>query len=51
VREMVLPRIERHGPMAAWIIDDTGLPKKGRLCVPKTLFELMDVMESPKLAE
>src|SRR3984885_8468247 len=30
VREMVLPRIERHGALAAWIIDDTGLPKKGR---------------------
>jgi len=30
VREMVLPEIERHGPIAAWIIDDTGLPKKGR---------------------
>src|SRR5450759_3013358 len=30
VREMVLPRIERHGPIAAWIIDDTGFPKKGR---------------------
>ncbi len=30
VREMVLPQIERHGPIEAWIIDDTGLPKKGR---------------------
>src|SRR5262245_58813324 len=30
VRELVLPEIERHGPIAAWIIDDTGLPKKGR---------------------
>jgi SRSO17 transposase len=29
-REMVLPEIERHGPIEAWIIDDTGLPKKGR---------------------
>src|ERR1700726_732582 len=29
VREMVLPQIERHGPIEAWIIDDTGLPKKG----------------------
>ena len=27
---MVLPEIERHGPIEAWIIDDTGLPKKGR---------------------
>ena len=30
VREKVLPEIERHGPIEAWIIDDTGLPKKGR---------------------
>ena len=30
VREMVLPKIERHGPIEAWIIDDTGFPKKGR---------------------
>ena len=29
VREMVLPRIERHGAIEAWIIDDTGFPKKG----------------------
>ena len=27
---MVLPEIERHGPIEAWIIDDTGFPKKGR---------------------
>ena len=30
VREMVLPAIERHGPVEAWIIDRTGFPKKGR---------------------
>lgn len=30
VREMVLPEIERHGAIEAWIIDDTGFPKKGR---------------------
>ena len=29
VRAQVLPAIERHGPIRAWIIDDTGLPKKG----------------------
>ena len=29
VREMVLPTIERHGPIVAWIIDDTGFPKQG----------------------
>jgi len=30
VREMVLPQIERHGAISAWIIDDTGFPKQGR---------------------
>jgi SRSO17 transposase len=30
VCEMVLPRIERHGPIEAWIIDDTSFPKQGR---------------------
>ena len=30
IREMVLPWIERHGPIEAWIIDDTGFPKQGR---------------------
>jgi SRSO17 transposase len=30
VREMVLPALSRHGPIEAWIIDDTGFPKQGR---------------------
>src|SRR5215210_4734910 len=30
VRALVLPTIERTGPIEAWIIDDTGFPKKGR---------------------
>jgi SRSO17 transposase len=30
VSEMVLPEVERHGPIEAWIIDDTGFPKQGR---------------------
>src|ERR1700688_2454159 len=29
VGEMVLPKIEHHGAIEAWIIDDTGFPKKG----------------------
>src|ERR1700730_9901624 len=29
VREMVLPAMERHGPIEAWIIDDTAFPKQG----------------------
>lgn len=30
VYELVLPAIERAGPIEAWIIDDTGFPKKGK---------------------
>ena len=30
VRAGVLPVIERHGPVNAWIVDDTGMPKQGR---------------------
>src|SRR5918993_4136795 len=30
VRDMVLPAIQAQGPIRAWIIDDTGMPKKGR---------------------
>jgi SRSO17 transposase len=29
-RETVLAALERHGPVAAWVVDDTGMPKKGR---------------------
>src|ERR1700687_1437195 len=29
VREMVVPAIERHGRIEAWIIDDTAFPKQG----------------------
>jgi len=29
-RETVLAALERHGPLAAWVVDDTGMPKKGR---------------------
>src|SRR3954453_16241575 len=30
VRSEVLPLIEGQGPIQAWIVDDTGFPKKGR---------------------
>jgi SRSO17 transposase len=30
VRELVLPQIARRGAIEAWIVDDTGIPKKGR---------------------
>jgi len=30
VGETVLPAIESHGPIEAWIIDDTGFPKQGK---------------------
>ena len=28
-RDWVLEPMSRHGPVAAWIVDDTGFPKKG----------------------
>src|SRR3954470_12324110 len=30
VHRHVVPALERHGPITAWIVDDTGIPKKGR---------------------
>ena len=30
VRGAVLPSIKRVGPIEAWIVDDTGFPKKGK---------------------
>jgi SRSO17 transposase len=29
VREMVVPAVERHGAIEAWILDDTSFPKQG----------------------
>jgi SRSO17 transposase len=29
VREQVVPSMTQRGPIEAWIIDDTGFPKKG----------------------
>jgi SRSO17 transposase len=33
VRDLVLPAIERHGPVRYWIVDDTGFPKQGSASV------------------
>ena len=33
VRDYALPALLERGPVRAWIVDDTGLPKKGRLSV------------------
>ena len=35
-RNLVLGSLERHGPVAAWIVDDTGFPKKGHHSVGVT---------------
>src|SRR5918994_1655484 len=36
VRALVLPEMERHGPIQAWVVDETGFPKKGRPSVGVT---------------
>jgi SRSO17 transposase len=30
VRAFVLPKVEKQAPIRAWIVDDTGIPKKGK---------------------
>ena len=30
VRDLTLPALEKRGPIEAWIVDDTGFPKKGK---------------------
>lgn len=30
VRRQVLPSMQKHGPVVAWIVDDTGFPKQGK---------------------
>jgi SRSO17 transposase len=30
VRRYVLPTMQKHGPVVAWIVDDTGFPKQGK---------------------
>src|SRR5215207_7226421 len=29
-RDYALAQMERHAPVAAWVVDDTGIPKKGQ---------------------
>src|ERR671928_1329777 len=33
VRAYALPALLERGPIRAWLVDDTGLPKKGKLSV------------------
>ena len=31
VRQQVLPTMQKHGPVVAWMVDDTAFPKQGNL--------------------
>ncbi len=58
VRELVLPKIECYGPIGAWIIDDTGVPKKAEhsfarilRCISRNRLRTTGLRGSPRVKE
>jgi SRSO17 transposase len=49
-RDYALSAFERHAPIGAWVIDDTGIPKKGSHLsgrIPSVLWSLGKIRQLP----